>query len=635
MDLECELKTAVASTMGARSSKSSTPRNRFSDSNSPYNYYGAGRTVYQPNDFRLNSANENKSNTQSNGSPSQGRKSVEKQPEEWKQLKEPSLFPEIGSTGYGSSDDDFYDGIPRFPRALSQKSQSRRSRQTGLAKGSEVGSRSGKPRSLRLGKAVEVLDSLGSSVTSLNQSSGFVSGVKTKGNELQILAFEVANTIVKGSSLMQSISKRSIRQLKEVVLTSEGVQCLVSKDMNELLATVAADERDEFRTFTGEIVRFGNRCKDSQWHNLDRYFEKRSKELAPHNQLQEEAEQMMQQLMTLVICTADLYSELQAIDRLSEQDYQRKRLEDDNPYATQRGDSLSFLRTDLKTQKKLVKNLKKKSLWSKSLEEVMEKLVDIVVFLNREIQNVFGSADCDKPAGGSLVNQPRLGPSGLALHYANIVIQIDTIVARCNSMPSSLRDSLYQGLPPNMKASLRTKLLSFHVKEGLTVMEIKDEMEKTLQWLVPMAINTAKAHHGFGWVGEWANTGSGANRKPAGPIDVIRIETFHYADKEKTEACIIEQLLWLNHLIKQIKVDANGGEQRTPIKSPAHKSLETIDQNPVPLATSAPSPKVTLQTKEQYPVPLASGAPSTIESIEDQEKLQDMNNDSGHEELRL
>lgn len=39
------------------------------------------------------------------------------------------------------------------------------------------------------------------------------------------------------------------------------------------------------------------------------------------------------------------------------------------------------------------------------------------------------SADCDKPVGGSLVNQQRLGPSGLALHYANIVIQIDTIVS--------------------------------------------------------------------------------------------------------------------------------------------------------------------------------------------------------------
>ncbi|KAG5559188.1 hypothetical protein RHGRI_008938 [Rhododendron griersonianum] len=600
--------------MGGRSSKGSTPHNRFSDANGPYNNYAAGRTLYQPNDFKSNSAKEDKSNTQSNGSPSQGRKSVEKQPHEWKQLNEPSLFPEIGTTGYGSSEDDFYDGIPRFPRALSQKSRSRRSKQTGLAKirhvkilsaamwqGSEAGSRLGKPRSLRLGKAVEVLDSLGSSVTSLNQSSGFVSGVKTKGSELQILAFEVANTIVKGSSLMKSISKWSIRQLKEVVFTSEGVQCLVSKDMNELLATVAADKR-------------------------------RSKELAPQNQLQEEAEQKMQQLMTLVIRTADLYNEMQAIDKLSEQDCQRKRLEDDNPYATQRGDSLSFLRTDLKSQRKLVKNLKQKSLWSRSLEEVMEKLVDIVLFLNREIQNVFGSADCDKPAGGSLVNQQRLGPSGLALHYANIVIQIDTIVARCNSMPSSLRESLYQGLPPNMKASLRSKLLSFHVKDGLTATEIKDEMEKTLQWLVPMAINTAKAHHGFGWVGEWANTGSGANRKPAGPIDVIQIETFHYADKEKSEACIIEQLLWLNHLIKQTKVDANGGEKRMPMRSPSHKTLGTKDQNPVPLATSAPSPKRTLQTREQNPVPLASSALSTKASTEDEEKLQDVSNESGHKE---
>ncbi|KAG5559187.1 hypothetical protein RHGRI_008938 [Rhododendron griersonianum] len=362
----------------------------------------------------------------------------------------------------------------------------------------------------------------------------------------------------------------------------------------------------------------------------------------------------MQQLMTLVIRTADLYNEMQAIDKLSEQDCQRKRLEDDNPYATQRGDSLSFLRTDLKSQRKLVKNLKQKSLWSRSLEEVMEKLVDIVLFLNREIQNVFGSADCDKPAGGSLVNQQRLGPSGLALHYANIVIQIDTIVARCNSMPSSLRESLYQGLPPNMKASLRSKLLSFHVKDGLTATEIKDEMEKTLQWLVPMAINTANCllhssdshFNPFGCkllnsepitVLVGLESGqipgeSGANRKPAGPIDVIQIETFHYADKEKSEACIIEQLLWLNHLIKQTKVDANGGEKRMPMRSPSHKTLGTKDQNPVPLATSAPSPKRTLQTREQNPVPLASSALSTKASTEDEEKLQDVSNESGHKE---
>lgn len=94
-----------------------------------------------------------------------------------------------------------------------------------------------------LGKAVEVLDTLGSSMTNLNLSSGFTSGVTTKGNKIAILAFEVANTIVKGANLMQSLSKENIKHLKEVVLPSEGVQNLISRDMDELLRIAAADKR--------------------------------------------------------------------------------------------------------------------------------------------------------------------------------------------------------------------------------------------------------------------------------------------------------------------------------------------------------------------------------------------------------
>lgn len=108
---------------------------------------------------------------------------------------------------------------------------------------SEVSSRLGKAGSVGLGKAVEVLDTLGSSMTSLNPSNGFASGVATKGHELSILSFEVANTIVKGSNLMQSLSRRSIKHLKEVVLAADGVQNLISKDMDELLNIVAVDKR--------------------------------------------------------------------------------------------------------------------------------------------------------------------------------------------------------------------------------------------------------------------------------------------------------------------------------------------------------------------------------------------------------
>ncbi|TXG68981.1 hypothetical protein EZV62_003916 [Acer yangbiense] len=46
----------------------------------------------------------------------------------------------------------------------------------------------------------------------------------------------------------------------------------------------------------------------------------------------------------------------------------------------------------------------------------------------------------------------------------------------------------------------------------LSAFQVKADMEKTLQWLVPLAANTTKAHQGFGWVGEWANSGVIRNR---------------------------------------------------------------------------------------------------------------------------
>ncbi|KAJ0500100.1 hypothetical protein HanHA300_Chr11g0385931 [Helianthus annuus] len=67
--------------------------------------------------------------------------------------------------------------------------------------------------------------------------------IDNEGNKLSILSIEVANTIVKGAILMQSLSKDNIKHLKEVVLPSEGVQLLISEDMDELLRIAAFDKR--------------------------------------------------------------------------------------------------------------------------------------------------------------------------------------------------------------------------------------------------------------------------------------------------------------------------------------------------------------------------------------------------------
>ncbi|XP_056164443.1 protein PSK SIMULATOR 1 isoform X3 [Syzygium oleosum] len=392
-----------------------------------------------------------------------------------------------------------------------------------------------------------------------------------------------------------TVAKDNIKHLKEVVLPSEGVQNLIAKDMDKLLRIAAADKREELKVFSGEVVRFGNRCKDPQWHNLERYFEKLDSEFTSEKLMTDEAERTMQHLMDLVQYTAELYHDLHALDRF-EQDYQRKLQEEDNPNATQKGDSLTILRAELKSQRKHVRSLKKKSLWSRILEEVMEKLVDIVLFLHSEIHEAFGTADSHKSSGGSASCSKTLGSAGLALHYANVIGQIDTLVSRSGSVPPNSREALYQGLPAHVKTALRSKLQSFQRVEELSIPQIKGEMEKTLQWLAPLAANTTKAHHGFGWVGEWANTGSDLNRKPTGQNDLLRIETLHHADKEKTDVYILELVVWLHYLVSQAR--ASNGGFRSPVKSPIRSPNQSTVQLPMHSKPVSPSSALTIEDQE-------------------------------------
>ncbi|KAF5943143.1 hypothetical protein HYC85_020785 [Camellia sinensis] len=169
-----------------------------------------------------------------------------------------------------------------------------------------------------LERAVEVLDTLGSSMSNFNSNSGFISGMASRGNRICILAFEIANTITKGGNLMQSLSQENVQFLKKEVLHSEGVQQLVSTDMKELLSIAAADKREEFGVFSREVIRFGDLCKDPQWHNLDRL----DSDHEIHEQRREEAELTMHELTTLAQHTSfnqnlfdNIVNEISDLDR--------------------------------------------------------------------------------------------------------------------------------------------------------------------------------------------------------------------------------------------------------------------------------------------------------------------------------
>ncbi|KAK8623281.1 hypothetical protein V6N13_118169 [Hibiscus sabdariffa] len=426
----------------------------------------------------------------------------------------------------------------------------------------------GRAGTVGLERAVNVLDSVGSSVSSLNSGSGFVTGLASRGNKISILSFEVANTIAKGANLLLSLSEENIQFLRNDVLNSEAVQKLVSTNMKELLSIAAADKRDELDVFSREVIRFGDLCKDPQWHNLGRYFSKLDTDNSLQKQTRADADQTMKELTSLAQHTSELYHELNALDRF-EQDC-RRRLGDMESNLPKIGDGIMLFQSELKQQKKLIRNLKKKSLWSRSLEEIVEKFVDIVTYMHQAISEAFGeSASVRKE---TTENPRAVGVAGLALHYANLINQIDNIAARPASLPPNVRDTLYHGLPPAVKKGLRSRVLSIDTKGEHSMSGVKDEMEKTLQWLVPVATNTTKAHQGFGWVGEWANTSIEYGRNTAPNVTITRLQTLHHADKQKTDECILELVAWLHHLIRLIKQRDHGVMAR-PHWSPTSKGL--------------------------------------------------------------
>ncbi|XP_072056421.1 protein PSK SIMULATOR 1-like isoform X1 [Arachis hypogaea] len=109
-----------------------------------------------------------------------------------------------------------------------------------------------------------------------------------------------------------------------------------------------------------------------------------------------------------------------------------------------------------------------------------------------------------------------------------------------------MRDTLYHGLPNSFKTIFQSRLQNMDITKELSMTQVKAEMDKTLQWLTPIATNTTKNNNEFG-----DSTGKESN--------LIRLQTLYYAKRNKIDSYIIELLTCLNHLVTFVRYRHHSG----------------------------------------------------------------------------
>ncbi|CAM8927235.1 unnamed protein product [Rhodiola kirilowii] len=138
-----------------------------------------------------------------------------------------------------------------------------------------------------------------------------------------------------------------------------------------------------------------------------------------------------------------------------------------------------------------------------------------------------------------------LGGAALALHYANVIIVIEKLVASPHLIGHDARDDLYDMLPVSIRNSLRERLKPY--SKSLASSSICDTvlagqwnaaMSSILEWLAPLAHSTIK----------WQTERSMEQQNFTPKTNMLLVQTLYFANQEKTEAAITELLVGLNYI---------------------------------------------------------------------------------------
>ncbi|XP_004308842.1 PREDICTED: uncharacterized protein LOC101313854 [Fragaria vesca subsp. vesca] len=361
-----------------------------------------------------------------------------------------------------------------------------------------------------------------------------------------IFAFEVAKVMSKLVHLRESLSPKQVDRLRKFISDSMGLKKLVLHDDDFIRGLIPGELFEKMIPLTKFVAWLGkNHCSDdpslkdfehavTDWINngVDPFVWE-----LPWEEMEKEAKKMKR----FVKINAVLYD---GMKHLSDLEHTLKDIT-----ATLDGPILLDFQNKLELKRLEVENLKEGSLWNMTFNYIGILLARSVCTIISRIKSVYGvphqiMADADHTSTPSpsifskykLLDAPPDTLSAAALHYANIVIQVERAV-RCSFAG---RSDLYSMLPANMRDEINERLPSIR-SLTLSVIDLAAERkvasDEILEWLVPLAHNTKK----------WHSKRNFQLKAYVSRSHVLLVETLYFANQQKTEATIMELIVGMQY----------------------------------------------------------------------------------------
>lgn len=190
-----------------------------------------------------------------------------------------------------------------------------------------------------------------------------------------------------------------------------------------------------------------------------------------------------------------------------------------------------------------VASMRFSTVYMKNIEKAEKKNMESLSCSN----NVYSKLLVFSSKRGLLKAPPStLGDAALALHYANIVIVIEKIALSPHMIGLDKRDDLYNMLPMTIKSALRAKLKAYAKTLASSAYDASLEEQwnlaimRILDWLAPLAHNMIN----------WQSERNFEKENVVSRMNVLLVQTLHFANRVKTETAITELLVGLNYLCR-------------------------------------------------------------------------------------